>query len=1313
MTDRLVTNSIANAAITGNIIANSAIVNEKIAAGSITLAKLNPSFAGTFSSGIKITNLFYEGLNTFADTLGGQVINLNGSGFTANSQVIINKTRATTTFLNQYALSFLTPPLPRGIYTVYVDNLNGTVGYIPYGITYIPLLRWLSNAGQVGTTVLSDNFYNIELRAEGDGTLTYTLETGTLPPGMELAANGNIVGTPITTVTGNYNFNISVFDARTPKVYRDFYITLQGGARITSIVYPGAALAVAPAGGNVVTVIGTNFVTGGNIQLSNANVSLSPINFTFANSTTVTFTTPAATNGLYNIRLNNTNGTFAVRSNIYQVSSLVSWATAAGNIGKFFEGQGLSATVSATSDSTLTYSIVAGTLTPAVSFNSNTGVFSSNLLTDFDAGTTFVSVTARDQELQTATRAFNFTVNLLPRVTSIIYSDSSNLIDLHSRPLIGVRGQFFNRVATVIIGTTSVAATVNANVQYLSFNAPQLAAGSYNLRIRNDDGAWSANVPVTYSLGPQWQTSTLDDGYINNLYYTVLRATADSDVTFTLRSSIPQGLFFSGNVVNGFLSSSVIGVQTLQFEAVDAQGQSNVRVLSFTVYGTPSITQLIYPSTQGAVQSDGGDRVTLFGANLSPATNVFIGTTRCTTFWSNINYISFTTPANPAGTYSLYCTHAGLNSNTVGITFYQQPNAAQEFTTAGTYSWTVPVNVSSVSVVAIGGGAGGRPGNRQGGGGGGLAWANRIPVNPGQSYTVVVGSGGASATAGGSSYFIGTNVVWGEGGQIPDGSQSSFSAAGNTYTTELGGRGGNFFAANIYGTSGGGAGGGSGGVLISGPSFWVNASSGGGGAGGYSGTGGGGGGGSMIQSAGSAATGSGGGGGGGGVTQPGWGGGGGGGVGIYGRGADGAGGGQNAGGPGGSGGTTGGNPSGSTPGAGGVYGAGGGGAGSTGAGGVGGSGAVRIIWGPDRSFPLNAAQNPIWTTAGLPTYTQGSAYSFQLQASGLTALTYTIVTGSLPTGLSMSSTGLISGTASVDTPQTNLTIRATDTNSLTADRSLILRSSTFTINLEFYAMGAGGGVGGGNGQMTGLNGGAAAAVTGVYNKAIAANTTMIYVGGGGANGGWGGGNLAGGLNGGGQSGPNGNNFWGSAGSGGGWSGLYRSDNSTIIAIAGGGGGGGTNRDSPGGYLGTHGTPASGFGATVCATLTGQTGITNGSGAGGGFCGGTNAGSYNGSGGGSYTNSSFVTSANVYLSPNSSYSEPTVSWGTGQDTSTPYGRGGWWYTWNAYSGGYNGVVQIRYLGAQQFRGGTVSNVSPYTIHTFTTAGFAGNLTFITS
>lgn len=289
------------------------------------------------------------------------------------------------------------------------------------------------------------------------------------------------------------------------------------------------------------------------------------------------------------------------------------------------------------------------------------------------------------------------------------------------------------------------------------------------------------------------------------------------------------------------------------------------------------------------------------------------------------------------------------------------------FNTPGTYSWTAPAGVTSVSVVCVGGGGGGVTGTSgwPGGGGGGLGYKNNITVVPGNSYTVVVGAGGsgyignaASATNGGDSYFISAATVKGGGGQAPDNEDMRFTSAnGGDYVGDGGGNGGNGFPPSMPDQGGDGAGGG--------------------GAGGYSGNGGDGS--EDALSSGNNGAGGGGGGGGGNETHPlGFGGG----VGVYGQGTSGAGassGNPGAGGNAGSGGSDTDVPN-TTPNLK-AYGGGGGGgdggtSGTTGSGTNepefdGADGAVRIVWGNSsltRSFPS--------TNVGLSTnYTDGQTES--------------------------------------------------------------------------------------------------------------------------------------------------------------------------------------------------------------------------------------------------------------------------------------------------------------------------------------------------
>jgi hypothetical protein len=77
------------------------------------------------------------------------------------------------------------------------------------------------------------------------------------------------------------------------------------------------------------------------------------------------------------------------------------------------------------------------------------------------------------------------------------------------------------------------------------------------------------------------------------------------------------------------------------------------------------------------------------------------------------------------------------------------------------------------------------------------------------------------------------------------------------------------------------------------------------------------------------------------------------------------------------------------------------------------------------------------TTSSLPNGTMGVAYSQTLVATGgMTPYTWTITTGTLPAGLTLSSSGVISGTPTTAGGPTSVTCRVTDSASATATKSL-------------------------------------------------------------------------------------------------------------------------------------------------------------------------------------------------------------------------------------------------------------------------------------
>ena len=246
---------------------------------------------------------------------------------------------------------------------------------------------------------------------------------------------------------------------------------------------------------------------------------------------------------------------------------------------------------------------------------------------------------------------------------------------------------------------------------------------------------------------------------------------------------------------------------------------------------------------------------------------------------------------------------------------------------------------------------------------------------------------------------------------------------------------------------------------------------------------------------------------------------------------------------------------------------------------------------PD-AFYIN--DNPVWSTSSgsLGTYT-GSSIQLASTDDESNTITYSVTSGSLPTGLSLSSAGLISGSTTVSPATYTFTVSASDGVNTAQTRSFSLivpptitggtvavsgdyRIHTFTSTQAFvtnasslsvdYLVVAGGGGGGGQLGGGGGAGGLRSTVTATggggtleTGLSLSPQSYTVTVGGGGAGG-------AGGN----QNGTNGIN----------------SSFSTITSLGGGGGGG--NSD-PANGVGNSGGSGGGNGE---GTLTTNTGATN-------------------------------------------------------------------------------------------------------------------------
>ena len=99
------------------------------------------------------------------------------------------------------------------------------------------------------------------------------------------------------------------------------------------------------------------------------------------------------------------------------------------------------------------------------------------------------------------------------------------------------------------------------------------------------------------------------------------------------------------------------------------------------------------------------------------------------------------------------------------------------------------------------------------------------------------------------------------------------------------------------------------------------------------------------------------------------------------------------------------------------------------------------------SCPANATSSQVQiTTSALPNGAVGQSYSSTLEAiDGVAPYTWSVTSGTLPAGLSLSSSGVISGTPSSPSGELNFTVTAVDSRSQSADAVLSLSVDSLTL----------------------------------------------------------------------------------------------------------------------------------------------------------------------------------------------------------------------------------------------------------------------------
>ena len=387
--------------------------------------------------------------------------------------------------------------------------------------------------------------------------------------------------------------------------------------------------------------------------------------------------------------------------------------------------------------------------------------------------------------------------------TPVTY-DGSYLVTVATQPTDEVCTVSNGSGAAITANSTSVSVTCAVETFTVSGTVSGLASGG-QLTLDDNGGdalTVSANGAFTFATPIAWGGS-----------YSVIVATQPSGQVCTVSNG-------SGTNV----SSNVSGISVTCSAA------------TFTVGGTLS-------------GLNSGAQVTLYDNGADPLTLTANGSLQFSTPVANGGSYAVTVATGPTGQSCSVSNGSGSNMS-ADVTSITVSCIDTQFTTAGAYTWTVPAGVTSIKVVAIGGGGGGggMSGTSAGSAGGaGGTVTSTLTVTPGQSLALFVGGGGGAGTSAPS----GTYGAGGGGGassnvdaRAADQIIAGGGGGGGGYSpqTSAGGKGGGVSGAGGAGgtngsiTGGSGGAGGTGGA--GGSSVMMTGANGGSGSGGGGGGGG-------------------------------------------------------------------------------------------------------------------------------------------------------------------------------------------------------------------------------------------------------------------------------------------------------------------------------------------------------------------------------------------------------------------------------------------------------------------------------------------
>jgi hypothetical protein len=585
--------------------------------------------------------------------VGGGTITVTGSGFQNGATVRIRGTLCTSVaFISVTSLNCIVPSATTGMADITVTNPDAQSGTLNEGYRYNPLPT-ISGVSPSSGSMLAGNTLTIL----GTGFLPGASVTVNTSPATT-SCNSPIPsadGTQITCTTGamavGSSYGITVTNADTQSVTR------AGLYSVTTIPFTS----VSPnngtqLGGTLLTLTGGGFVAGATVTMA-GNTCSSP---TVVNSTTITCLSPARSQGLVSVVINNGDGQIATLSSGYRYNAAPTLTAVSPSNGLAAGGQTLNVTGSNfISGATLSIGGTPCTTSTWISSNQMTCVNPP-----MPGGTYNLVVTNPDLQHDPLENAFAYN-------SFTITSVSPPRGKLAGGDLIAITGTDFPADAVVTIGGTPCASTAVVSNTSIHCQVPASTAGPKDIMISSNSGG-SATAPGAYIYDPFPTISSLSpasgrltggvsfningSGFLNGA---VARIGGVNCLTTTFVNATRLSCVPPANVAGAY-----------DVEVINPDTQSVVRSNGYTYNPVPTLTS-VSPNNG---RLEGLTTITLTGTGFLSGLSIRVGSDTCT----SVSYINSTsascrTPARPAGTYSITITNSDTQNATLNNAYTYNP----------------------------------------------------------------------------------------------------------------------------------------------------------------------------------------------------------------------------------------------------------------------------------------------------------------------------------------------------------------------------------------------------------------------------------------------------------------------------------------------------------------------------------------------------------------------------------------------------------------------------------------------------------------